>query len=274
MLRVSAIRVFGTAIAVMALAVVVHSQADIDASGLQALWLCDEGSGSVAADSSGNGMDATFIDSTGLPAWAAGKFGGGLAFTQTGWTETPAPLVVETKGFTMGAWVKPAGAQKQWANIMSSHQEPPSRGISFEQSSTDLNVYGVAMGAGAWTGCGDAGFSLDTDAWQHVVIVRSNDGATADSYINGAPVLVDGVCGSSDAIVAATSNFRLGNWVLGSREWNGTIDEAFVFNRAVSEADIIAIYNFGFEVAMGGTTAVSPSGKLGTVWADLKTREQ
>jgi len=32
--------------------------------------------------------------------------------------------------------------------------------------------------------------------------------------------------------VLPTSNFRFGNWVLGGREWNGIVDEAFLFERA------------------------------------------
>jgi hypothetical protein len=47
---------------------------------------------------------------------------------------------------------------------------------------------------------------------------------------------------------------------------NGLIDEVGIFNVALTEDDIKDIMNKGLE----GVTAVSPSGKLTTTWADMK----
>jgi hypothetical protein len=45
--------------------------AAIDSGSIVGLWLLDEGAGTAAADSSGNGNDGTFI---GDPEWVNGKF--------------------------------------------------------------------------------------------------------------------------------------------------------------------------------------------------------
>ena len=44
-------------------------------------WKLDDGTGTVAADSSGNGIDGVFV---GDPEWVAGKFGSGLEFDGQG----------------------------------------------------------------------------------------------------------------------------------------------------------------------------------------------
>jgi hypothetical protein len=246
-------------------------KAHIDTAGLLALWLCDDGAGKTVEDASQNSMDAEFKNDGGQ--WVQGKFGGGLAFDQTGWADTAEPIVIGGAGFSMGCWVKCGDEQKAFANIMSSHQEPPRRGISFEHSNVDLNLYRVAMGTGEdWTGCGDYGFQMATGEWQHMVIVRSDDGATADSYIDGEPVLVDGKCASTEPVVDATSPFRLGNWVLNGREWNGVIDEAFVFNRALNADEVKSLYKDGWRAVAGtAPTSVSATSHLADTWVRLRS---
>jgi hypothetical protein len=273
MTRSSTIRVLGVAGAVMAMAVV-GSQAQVSDDGLLAAWLLDEGSGDIAADSSDNGNDGTFVEAEGLPEWADGMIGGGVQFSQAGWIDTAAPILVGGASFTMGAYIKPGGEQKAFTNIMSSHAEPPRRGVSFEQNNDNLNLYGVAIGTGEnWTGCGDWGLQLETDVWQHVAVTRSADGTAGNSYINGVPVLVDGECSHVEPVGDAEQPFRLGSWILGEngRAWNGVLDDAFLFNRALSAADIAVIADLGLAGA-NVVAAVEPAGKLSTSWADIKTR--
>jgi hypothetical protein len=74
---------------------------------------------------------------------------------------------------------------------------------------------------------------------------------------------------SGDPVVAATSNFRIGNWVLGGREYNGMVDEVFIFNRALSEDEVTSIMNVGL---MGEPSSTSPAGKTAAVWGRIKTR--
>ena len=54
-----------------------QSTADIDSATITGMWLFDEGSGKVAKDSSGNGLDADLIDG---PEWVDGVFGKALEF--------------------------------------------------------------------------------------------------------------------------------------------------------------------------------------------------
>ena len=84
--------------------------AKLDMKTVVAMWLLDEGGGEQIADASGNGHDGRFVG--GRVKWVDGKFGKGLEFTQEGWAEMNAPVVVDTVDWSMGCWVKPRGQPK------------------------------------------------------------------------------------------------------------------------------------------------------------------
>ena len=233
--------------------------AKLDMESVVAMWLLDEGGGDQIADTSGNGHNGRFVG--GRVKWVDGKFGKGLEFTQEGWAEMNAPVVVDTVDWSMGCWAKPRDSQKNWANILSSHNAL--RGISFEQFDNNVNRMGVAMGDGeTW---GGAGFvQLRANQWNHMVFTRKKKIGTW--YLNGR---VDNTkqMDSVNSVVASPSHFRIGNWVLGSRNWNGIVDEAFIFERALSQEEIRTIMNQGLDRAR----PVEPNDRVAISWGRLKT---
>ena len=243
-----------------------------------AVWTFDENAGDEAADSSGNGNNAEF--KSGEPQWVAGKFGSALQFNggdaeDGDWAETGAPVVVDTVDFTMGCYVNPGDSQKTWTNILSSHQEPPRRGISFEMIENNLNLFGIAIGDGEnWAGNGTV--QLDTGVWNHMAFVRTGNIGTW--YWNGVPEEFEMPGGrfelaSANPVVAATVPFRIGNWILGGREFNGAVDDAFIFGRPLSADDIADIAANGIAAALaGGGTAVDPRDKASVTWGEIKAQ--
>ena len=229
-----------------------------------AIWTLDEGSGDKVTDMSGNGYEGAFA--SGEPKWVAGKFGMALDFDGVDdWVEMNDPVVKETVDFTMGCWVNPGDTQKTWTNILSSHQEPPRRGISFEQIENNVNLFGLAAGDGTnWMGAESFRVQLKTNEWNHMVAVRSGEDGTW--YLNG-EMIVQAKFASGDPIVAATANFRIGNWVLGGREFNGVVDEVFLINEALSADQVKAIMSNG---VIATETAVSPADKTATTWGKIK----
>ena len=161
--------------------------------------------------------------------------------------------------------MNPGETQKTWTNILSSHQEPPRQGISFEQIENNANLFGVAVGDGTTWAWPELNAQLTTNAWNHMVAVREGDQATM--YLDGA-IVGTGVFASGDPVVAATSNFRIANWVLGGREFNGIVDEVFLVNDALSLDQIQTIMDNGL---LGSATAVSPTRKAATAWGKIKT---
>ena len=240
--------------------------AQLNFDGALAIWLLDEGRGVDVEDFSGNDNGGAFAQ--GKPEWVDGKFGKALEFDQQSWVTMNNP-VVTVKGmidFSIGCWANPENQQNTWTNILSSHQEPPRRGLSFEMFENQTNFFGIAFGDGEnWAGGGWA--QLKTGVWNHMVFVRT--GNIGIWYVDGEKFM-DVRLPSDKPVQAATSNFRIGNWVLGTREYNGMVDEAFIFSRALEVEEVQSIYKRGFENAQ----AVTSKGKSTTTWGKIKSWHQ
>jgi len=67
-------------------------------------WKLDDGTGTIAVDSSGNGNDGTFV---GDPEWVAGKFGSALLFDgQGGERVSLGGLDIPSGAMTVTCWFK------------------------------------------------------------------------------------------------------------------------------------------------------------------------
>ena len=240
--------------------------AQLNLDGALGIWLLDEGSGDEVGDFSGNDSGGTFA--RGKPKWVDGKFGKALQFEQDSWVAMNNPVVTvkDMVDFSMGCWANPENSQKTWTNILSSHQEPPRRGISFEMIENNTNLFGIAIGDGPnWAGNGRV--QLKTRAWNHLAFVRT--GNKGKWYLNGKNQGRYDLA-SDRAVEPATSDFRIGNWVLNNREFNGKVDESFVFSRALEDEEVESIYKRGFENAQ----AVTSKGKFTTTWGKIKSWHQ
>ena len=240
--------------------------AQLNFDGALAIWLLDEGRGIDVEDFSGNDNGGAFAQ--GNPKWVDGKFGKALEFDGNSWVAMNNP-VVTVEGivdFSMGCWANPEDTQKTWTNILSSHQEPPRRGISFEMFEDQTNLFGIAIGVGQdWVGGGWA--QLKTGVWNHMVFVRAGNMATW--YLDGEKSMAARLL-SDKPVVPATSNFRIGNFVLGTREFNGKVDESFIFSRALEPEEVKSIAERGF----GHAQAVTPNGKAAMIWGKIKSWHQ
>jgi len=176
------------------------------------LWPLDEGRGETVSDHSGNGNDGHLV---GSPTWS--ELEGATALRLDGeddCVETGAPLTVPSTDLTIGCWVRPAGTQRPWANLLSSHNNGVGgayRGFSIEQAGEATNRYYLIGGVGdRWVGTGIT-TQLQADIWQHLVIVRR--GARLTHYLDG-KVTAEGDVGD-EAFAQATDGFRIGNWARG-----------------------------------------------------------
>ena len=75
--------------------------------------------------------------------------------------------------------------------------------------------------------------------WHHIALTRS--GSTLTLYIDGVAV---GTANYSDPIdLSGGNNNYLGKYAGNNFFWNGQIDEVEVFNRAITGAEVLKIYN-------------------------------
>jgi hypothetical protein len=90
-----------------------------------------------------------------------------------------------------------------------------------------------------WTGSASA--PLSANQWSHVAGVY--DGVSISVYVNG--VLVGPAIATSGQIVSSAHNLQIGHDPSNPRYFNGLIDEASLYNRALSASEIQAIYASG-----------------------------
>ncbi|MCC6234312.1 MAG: LamG domain-containing protein, partial [Verrucomicrobiales bacterium] len=81
-------------------------------NGLLAHWRLDDGTGSVATDSSPNGFNGTLVNS---PSWAYGPSGGALSFPATARVNVPdSPALRLTNALTIAMWALKGNETEEW----------------------------------------------------------------------------------------------------------------------------------------------------------------
>ena len=214
---------------VLVLGLVSVVQADLT-EGLVGWWTFDEGSGDIAADSSGNGNDGTLH---GPVEWITdGKIGGALAFTGPyNYVLVPdAPSLNPTSGLTLAAWINPSwtgnnrilqksteGSDNQYRLIKEGGNNirvhlPPA---------ANFEITGNIPPAGEWT---------------H--LVATYDGSMIKVYYNGTVV---GETAFSDDLSVSDGPLFIGNkWsqAPAGDEFNGIMDDVRIYNRALSVSEI------------------------------------
>ena len=240
-----------------------------------AVWLFDEDGGKKVNDFTRNRHDGAF---NGKPEWVPGKFGSALKFAgadEMQWVDIERPVVVNSVDLSIGCWLKPGSPQLRFANVLTGRPAEDAReGIALLQYENTVNNYRVAIGGVFnWQGLGNPRHAarLPTDEWTHLVFVREGQGGTW--YKNGEPdrrkvgnFYID--IGNMKPVVPSDENFRIGAAVFGeNRRYRGILDEAFIFERALSQEEVQRIMNDGFKEARH----VDAKGKAATVWGRIKS---
>lgn len=236
------------------------SFAKLDPQTCVGMWLLDEDRGDVAKDSSGGKNDGTLKNN---PKWVEGKFDGALQFNGSAYVDCGRGENLSiTKTITVQAWVEFGGSPSS-AIIISKYGKSGS-GLSYMLV---INGDGGAPGKASWYLSGWRHFKtpINDSDWHHLAATVSSEGM--DLYVDGK---LDTALGGVSSISASDSTVTIGapnsnGWGTG---FNGLIDEVAVFNVALLEEDILTLMKKGLKKTL--ITAVSPSGKLATTWADIK----
>jgi hypothetical protein len=211
-------------------------------------WPFDEGSGSIAADVSGNGNDGQI--------WSDGVFwsddtpsgtGHSLEFAgKLGGVYIGDPDILKIVGdITLAAWVKTGAATENWQNIIAK-----GHGIGENVMRVDGNGHPTQIWCGSYDNTDHMVMSWDLsdelDRWTHVVGTYSSIDGVWTLYL-------DGVWNNQteDATGAVTVDR---GWAIGARapdstgtfpterHFEGLIDDARIYNVALSEDDVKALY--------------------------------
>jgi len=201
---------------------------------LAAYWKFDEGSGTTAYDSSGNGNDGVFV---GDPQWVAGKFGGALEFNGDDYVNCGNGDSLQIRDeITIAFWFNVEAFQNTWEAFMAKGDNSyrASRGGG-SGNATHLGISGTSTGGGnGWFN----GTVIVTDGqWHHYA--ATYDGAEGRIYIDGA---LDVTSPGTGRINESTYEFWIGeNQQATGRFLHGLLDEVCLYSRARNDGEILGV---------------------------------
>jgi Concanavalin A-like lectin/glucanases superfamily len=250
--------------------------------GLVGYWSFDEGTSTKATDFSGRGNTGTLTSmanpSTASSGWTnSGKLGGALAFDGSNDFVNVSGLTQTLSTTTFSAWVKRTG-DTAWAGIVFFRGTTAS-GMDLNNANNTLGYHwnDVANTFG-W----NSGLFVPLDEWVFVVIVVEPTKATA--YLGSGGVLSSAVNSVSHAS-SILDGLRIGADNVVGRNFPGLIDEARIYDRALTAAQVASLYQSG-ATRFGNSTTLAQgstlkSGLVGhwtfdgsqTNWATGKTND-
>jgi len=184
-------------------------------------------------DVSGNGNNGTISGAT----WTtSGKYGNALSFNGTNALVTinNAPSLQLTSAMTLEAWVYPTTVNSAWRDVI--YKGNDNYYLEGTSSNSGHPVAGAIVGGVYAEAVGPN--SLTANTWAH--LAETYDGATMRLYVNGVQVASHAQTG---AIATSTNPLQIGGDSIYGQYFAGRIDEARIYNRALSQAEIQADMN-------------------------------
>jgi hypothetical protein len=207
-------------------------------------WKLDDGSGTTAADSSGNDRNGVVL---GGAQWVAGTRGGALQLDGTsGAVRISAMNLNVAAGATLTAWIKSAATQRDWCGVIFTRGGEQA-GIWI--TNTRELRYTWSSAAAGWNFA--SGLIAPTNEWAFVALVIEPTKATI--YLN----ITSGSYNATHAGVTFSGDTYIGWDSSGTTKYfTGAIDDCRIYTRALSSADIAAVRA---PEATGPATGPSPT---------------
>jgi hypothetical protein len=248
--------------------------------GLAAYWNLDQGSGTTANDSSGNGNNGTLKSISGqsadLPQWVTGSniAAGTGALSFDGQGKVDVGTMSALNGATTASWsfwVRPSAQITAFTSFLSKYN---TGGGSGTQS------WFIGTGNGSGTGGNNnvaIWFSSNTVAWNksgnllfpgtwyHIVVLYNGAQKSVQLYINNTLQNL-GVQGIPSALPTVSTEAYIGSTANNVSSYNGIIDDVRVYNRVLSTQDIQSLYQLG----TGAGASVTPAVPINLVASNLQ----
>jgi len=203
--------------------------------GLVVYYKFDEGSGTTAFDSSGNGNDGTLMNN---PTWTTGITGGALDFDGIDDYVDGVDIDFPSGPFTVSAWFKTTVTSGAGALI---HK------ISNFQNQNYYIYPHTGRGgvlAGLWDGTGwqevatDSNTTFNDGIWHHVAMVVST--TTIELFVDATSY---GTVNHDNTIPTNDQNFNIGRQNNNAQYFTGQIDEVRIYNRTLSAQEVSTLYS-------------------------------
>ena len=231
--RIDELRLYDRALGSGEVAADMEAPIQAPKQGPVAAYSFDEGTGTTAADFTGDGHTATITGAE----WARGRYGSGLQFDgeEDCVTIEATPDLQFTEEFSLEAWVRPEGAGEEALPVIEMADE---NSLGAEEEYAYELLAGQKELPKGWVRKGGAsGFQgvygeevLPEHAWAHLAL--TDDGAHIRLYVNG--VLVD--TNTAPSLTTAEGPVEIGCEPYA--HFKGRIDEVRLYNRALNGTEV------------------------------------
>ncbi|MHC4085323.1 MAG: LamG-like jellyroll fold domain-containing protein, partial [Planctomycetota bacterium] len=217
-------------------------------------WKFDDGAGTTATDSSGNGRDGTLV---GPPTWVSSLpgFGGALDFGGDNDHVIDADAGTYMNGLSalsVALWIKSdlVGTDRGFIIFEAPTSGQDGRNIRYDSDMGGGRLNGIKYGTYTLTGNreeDESTINVQTTDWQHVCVTWASGSGTFPAglnlYING--VLDTPSTDDSDAGTTLTGYDRVmvgqGCKDDGTAGWDGIIDDVQIYSKRLTQEEIDAI---------------------------------
>ena len=213
--------------------------------GLVGLWRLDEGTGTTAKDSSGNGLNGTLGSSPSAPIWTSGRFGKALSFDGSNdyvnIADNNVFSVTTTQQLTIAGWFK-KNKLGVWGYPISKRRGASSYEWDI-RTYTDNRIGCVLLttaGANYLSTGSSSPVYTATGQWHHIACTINNSPPKMILYIDG--VAVDTKTTTSGSLVNGTAPVRIGIDANGDGPINITADDVRIYNRALTSSEVNKLY--------------------------------
>lgn len=215
-------------------------------SGLIGYWPFDEGAGGTVNDASNNGNGGAWV---GTPAGSSGYYSGGKVGSWAGYfngtndyvnISSTAAIGFATSDFSVVAWIN-RGATSRSDYIIGKKQSTGSTAPGYMLGIPSYNNFiGNWMSDGVTVSSTPNGVTnLNAGQW-YLEAWSVQRASSSQMYTNG---LADGSAFNDSGIGSISTTFPLTIGQLGGVYFLGSVDDVRIYNRALSAAEVQAIYN-------------------------------
>jgi hypothetical protein len=229
-------------IAVSVLSLLVFSTAALGdiTTGLRAYYKFDEGSGTTAYDSSGNGNTGT-LEGSPVPSWVGGinpYFETALDFDTQNYVNTS--LDMPSGGWTFSEWVSVSSCPSGICLFFTSGVDPDMFMLGYDSGVLEWAGYIVYTKhpdgpcAHGWT---TFDYNISDAGWTHLTVVYDESESELRLYINGTLNDTDSQSGCDLGSFTYVSHAPDG--IYGT---NGMVDDARFYSRALTDSDVAGLF--------------------------------
>ena len=177
---------------------------------------------------------------------------------------SPSLSKIYTSGeVTIAAWINIHSWYNNWNVFSVFEQYDPATDYGSILLEANWFSGGILFESGYNTNYIDCDYNWDFDRWHHLAVTYSNDTNSVKFYVDG--VLISSKPYQEGFTPDNTNSYTIGRSLSGPDEYsNGKIDEVRIYNRALQDAEIMALTNIStpLGVTLGPVTATIKNNAL------------